>query len=242
MNRTRILGGLTAASLLLIAGAASAQTSPNSPAQPRELRADADRDGRLSKAEFVEARLKPLMAMDADRDGTVTAAERTASRQARAAAMATRRFETLDADKDGVVSRAEFDAAAHQARPERTGARSRHHGARHAGRRAGRHAGNARPGMEAGQARAAAAPVVIADVRVKAEAAFDRLDADKDGFLVRTDMQAARAAMRDRREARRDEMKAGGAQAGMTREARREARRLRRENIAPASPPSPASE
>lgn len=234
MNRTRLLGGLTAASLLLIAGAASAQTAPNSPAQPRELRADADRDGRLSKAEFVEARLKPLMAMDADRDGTVTAAERTASRQARAAAMATRRFETLDADKDGVISRAEFDAAAQHARPERAGVRGRHHGARHAGRRAGRHAGNARPGMEAGQARAAAAPVVIADVRVKAEAAFDRLDADKDGFVVRTEMQAARVAMRERREARRGETKADGA----TREARREARRQRRELASPASPAS----
>ncbi len=238
MNRTRLLGGLTAASLLLIAGAASAQTAPNSPAQPRELRADADRDGRLSKAEFVEARLKPLMAMDADRDGTVTAAERTASRQARAAAMATRRFETLDADKDGVVSRAEFDAAAQHARPERAGARGRHHGPRHAGRRAG----NARPGMEAGQARAAAAPVVIADVRVKAEAAFDRMDADKDGFLVPTEMRAARVAMRERREARRGEMKADGAQAnaqdGATREARREARRQRRELASPASPAS----
>jgi len=234
MNRTRLLGGLTAASLLLIAGAASAQTAPNSPAQPRELRADADRDGRLSKAEFVEARLAPLTAMDADRDGTVSAAERAASRQARAAAMATRRFETLDADKDGVVSRAEFDAVAQQARPERAGARGRHHGARHAGRRAGRHAGNARPGMEAGQARAAAAPVVIADVRLKAEAAFDRLDADKDGFVARTEMQAARTAMRERREARRGEMKADGA----TREARREARRQRRELASPASPAS----
>ncbi|MGQ3113625.1 MAG: hypothetical protein ACT6RD_14165, partial [Brevundimonas sp.] len=114
--------------------------------------------------------------------------------------------------------------------------RARHQGARHAARRA------ARSGPEAGQARAAPAPIVIAEVRARAEAAFDRLDADRDGFLVRTELQAARAALRDRREARRGEMKAGDAQAGMTREARREARRLRRENIAPASPPSPASE
>lgn len=236
MKRTRLLGGLTAASLLLIAGAASAQTAPNSPAQPRELRADADRDGRLSKAEFVEARLKPLMAMDADRDGTVTAAERTASRQARAAAAATRRFDKLDADKDGVVSRAEFEAAAPRARPDRTRTRARHHGARHAARRA------ARSGPDAGQARAVPAPIFIAEVRARAEAAFDRMDSDKDGFLVRTELQAARAAQRDRREARRGEMKAGDAQAGMTREARREARRLRRENVVPASPSSPASE
>lgn len=231
MNRTRLLAGLAAASLMLIAGAASAQD-----ARPGLMRADTNGDSRLSKAEFVEARIAPLIAMDADRDGAVTPAERAAARQARAAAAATRHFDKLDADKDGVVSRTEFEAAAPRARPDRARTRARHQGARHAARRA------ARSGPEAGQARAAPAPILIAEVRARAEAAFDRLDADKDGFLVRTEMQAARAALRDRREARRSEMKAGDAQAGATRDARREARRLRRENIAPASPPSPASE
>lgn len=231
MNRTRLLGGLAAASLLLIAGAASAQD-----ARPGLMRADKDGDSRLSKAEFVDARIAPLIAMDADRDGAVTAAERTAARQARVAAAATRRFDRLDADKDGVVSRAEFEAAAPRARPDRVRAGARHHGARHGARRA------ARSGPDAGQARAAPAPILIAEVRARAEAAFDRLDADRDGFLVRTELQAARAALRDRREARRSEMKAGDAQAGMTRDARREARRQRRENIVPASPSSPASE
>lgn len=235
MNRPRLLAGLAAASLMLIAGAASAQD-----ARPGHMRADTDGDSRLSKAEFVDARIAPLVAMDADRDGAVTPAERAAARQARAAAAATRRFDKLDADKDGVVSRAEFEAAAPRARRDRTGTRARHHGARQVARRAGPRA--AESGPAAGQARAAPAAIVIAEVRARAEAAFDRLDADKDGFLVRTEIQAARAALRDRRAARRDEMKAGGAQAGMTREARREARRLRRENIAPASPPSPASE
>ena len=235
MNRTRLLAGLAAASLMLIAGAASAQD-----ARPALMRADTDGDSRLSKAEFVEARIAPLVAMDADRDGAVTPAERAAARQARAAAAATRRFDKLDADKDGVVSRAEFEAAAPRARRDRAGMRARHQGARQVARRAGPRA--ARSGPDAGQARAAPAPILIADVRARAEAAFDRLDADRDGFLVRTEMQAARAALRDRREARRGEMKAGDAQAGTTREARREARRLRRENIAPASPPSPASE
>lgn len=231
MNRTRLLTGLAAASLTLIAGAASAQD-----ARQGLMRADTDGDSRLSKAEFVDARIAPLIAMDTDKDGAVTAAERAAARQARAAAAATRRFDRLDADKDGVVSRAEFEAAAPRPRPDRARTRARHHGARHAARRA------ARSGPEAGQARAAPAPILIAEVRARAEAAFDRMDSDKDGFLVRTELQAARAAQRDRREARRGEMKAGDAQAGMTREARREARRLRRENVVPASPSSPASE
>lgn len=231
MNRTRLLAGLAAASLTLIAGAASAQD-----ARPGLMRADTDGDSRLSKAEFVEARIAPLIAMDADKDGAVTAAERAAARQARVAAAAARRFDRLDADKDGVVSRAEFEAAAPRPRPDRARTRARHHGARHAARRA------ARSGPEAGQARAAPAPILIAEVRARAEAAFDRMDSDKDGFLVRTELQAARAALRDRREARGSEMKAGDAQAGATREARREARRLRRENVVPASPSSPASE
>lgn len=223
MNRTRLLAGLAAASLMLTAGAASAQT-----AQGHGLRADKDNDGRLSKAEFVQARLAPLIAMDADKDGTVTPAERATARQARASAAATRRFERLDTDKDGVVSRAEFEAAGRHARPART----RQHGAR---RMSARH--GARPAMAAGRARAADAPIVIAEARARAEAAFDRLDTDKDGFLVQAERQAARTALRERMQARR-----GEAQAGPRGEARREARRLRRENAVPASPSSPASE
>ncbi|MGQ2991938.1 MAG: EF-hand domain-containing protein, partial [Brevundimonas sp.] len=92
MNRTRLLAGLAAASLMLIAGAASAQD-----ARPGLMRADTNGDSRLSKAEFVEARIAPLIAMDADRDGAVTPAERAAARQARVAAAATRRFDKLDA-------------------------------------------------------------------------------------------------------------------------------------------------
>lgn len=236
MSRMRLLGGLAAASLMLIAGAASAQT-----AQARAQRIDIDNDGRVSKAEFVQARLAPLIAMDADKDGVVTVAERTAARQTRTAATATRRFDRLDADKDEVVSRAEFDAAR-----QRVGTPERPEGARHAARRMGpRHAGQRHHGPrrapEAMRARADQ-PVVIAEVRAKIEAAFDRLDTNKDGFLVEAERQAARTALRERMQARHAEFRAGEAHAGPRGEARREARRLRRENVAPASPSSPASE
>lgn len=228
MNRTRLLAGLAAASLMLIAGAASAQTAPTPNGRP-----DADR--RVSKAEFVEARLAPLIAMDADKDGTVTVAERTAARQARAAAAVARRFDRLDTDKDGAVSRAEFEAAA---RPAARGARgARPEGRRHVGRRMG--PAHARMGAPRPHEGVAAAPIVIAEVRAKVEAAFDRLDTNKDGFLVQAERQAGREAART---ALRERMQARRAEAGPRGEGRREVRRLRRENVAPTAPASPASE
>ena len=231
MKKTTLLGGLAAASLMLIAGAASAQT--------RGRHIDADSDGRVSKAEFVQARLAPLIAMDTDKDGVVSVAERSTARQARAAAATARRFDRLDADKDGTVSRAEFEAA-HQ----RAGSAGRPDRARHAARRMGpRHAGQHRPGPRHGpevmRARADQ-PIVISEVRARVEAAFDRLDANKDGFLVQAERQAARTALRERMQA--GQAQAGHPQVGPHGEGRREARRLRRENVAPASPVSLGSE
>ena len=183
--RKTLLAGALAALTLAAGGVAVAQQSPDR-AQARALRADADGDQRLSRAEFVDARIQRLSAVDADRDGSVTREERRAAHQARRAGRADARFERLDADNDGVISKAEFEAR----REHRAGARAdrgprRAHRAARAGRMADR------------------GPVVIAEARARAEAGFARMDADSDGYITVAERQAVRA---DRRQHRRERM------------------------------------
>lgn len=68
-------GIILIAALGLTAGAAAAQDRGGPLA-----RADADNDGVITRAEFVEARLAPLRRLDADRDGTITRVEAEAAR------------------------------------------------------------------------------------------------------------------------------------------------------------------
>ncbi len=85
-KKTLLAGGLAALSLAVAGAAALAQQQPTSPAPtphgPRAARDDADGDGRVSRAEFVDARLSRLTAADADHNGTVTPEERHAAMQA----------------------------------------------------------------------------------------------------------------------------------------------------------------
>lgn len=177
--RKTILAGALAALTIAAGGVAIAQQSPDR-AQARALRADADGDQRLSRAEFVDARIQRLTAADADRDGSVTRDEMRAAAQARRAERADARFERLDADNDGVISKAEFDAR----REHRAGGRA--------------HRGHARAGRMGDRG-----PVVIAEARARVEAGFARMDADSDGYVTAAERQAARA---DRREHRRERM------------------------------------
>ncbi len=207
MHKTLLVGGL-AALTLAAAGVAFAQQAP-----ARGMRSDADGESRLSQAEFVDRRVQRLAAADADRDGTVTAEERRAAMQAHMAARADARFEQLDANNDGVVSRAEFDAAA------AAGPQARERGSRPM--RAHRGPGHGQRGMGRREDRG---PVVIADVKARAEQAFDRLDADNDGFVTAAEGRAGREAMRGQRREHMTERRAA-------REAQRQ-----------ASPQAPASE
>lgn len=229
MSRSRILGGLAVACMTLAAGAVMAQTASPAPVAAPAARAERAA-APVTRADFVERRLAPLSAMDADRDGTITTAERQAARETRVQAALQRRFDRLDANRDGAVSREEFQTAStgrgERVRAARAGRDGRHHArratmARHRG-------GDMRGGhMRGGEARAAQ-PVVVADVRARAEAAFDRLDADKDGVLTQAERQSARAALRERRVERR------GGREGM--------RQMRRYSAPAASPSAPASE
>lgn len=214
MRKTLLVGAL-AALTLAAGGAALAQQAPAQQAQvraPHAMRADADGDGRISHAEFVGRRVERLNAADADRDGSVAPEEMRAAFQARSAERADARFQRLDADRDGAISRAEFDARrSPEARPQR------------AARAARMHRGGARMAHR-GQRMEARGPVSIAEAQGKAEQAFTRLDADRDGFITFAERQAGMRAFREQRRERMTE--------------RRAARQAQRQ----ASPPAPASE
>ena len=205
MKKTHIAAAAVSLAALIAGGAIaqSANQSAQSPA-PRHARGDADQDGRISQAEFVQARMTRLTALDANRDGTVTAEEARSAMQARRAEHAALRFDRLDTNKDGSISRAEFDAP-REGRAERRAGRPDH-----AGRGPGRHGGAHRMGRGAeggpqGAGRMARGPVVIAEAQTKAAEAFTRLDADHDGYLTR---EERRAGMREHRQERREQRQA----------------------------------
>lgn len=183
--KTLLAGGLAAVSLTMTGAAALAQ-QPTSPAPtphgPRAARGDADGDGRVSRAEFVDGRLARLVAADADRDGAVTPEERRAAMQAHRTERAADRFARLDADGNGRLSPEEFAA-----RPDRLEGRRPHRGER------------ARRAMNGN-----GAPVVIAEARTKAEDAFTRLDVDRDGYLSADERRAGMERMHERRRERRE--------------------------------------
>ncbi|HEY0927002.1 EF-hand domain-containing protein [Brevundimonas sp.] len=199
MSKTLLIGGFAVVALAAAAGAATAQQPVERPA-PRAAQA-----GPVSRADFVERRVERLAAADADGDGTVTPDERRARAVAMRSERAEARFARLDTDRDGKLSREEFVARAERAagegRPQRM--------------RRGHHPEGGQ-GMRGGDR----GPVVIADVRARADQAFTRLDSDSDGFLSVEERRAARETMREHRRDR------GGQ------------RRVARE----ASPPAPASE
>lgn len=193
MHKTLLVAGLAVATLAGAAGVAVAQQAA-APAQARAhpFRGDADRDGRISQAEFVDARLRRLVAADADHDGSVTREEIRAAAMARRAERVAARFDRLDADKDGALSRAEFVA-----RP----ALGEH------GRRAGRH-GPRRMHGPAHAVRRTGGPVVIAEAQTRAEQTFARLDGDHDGFVTRDERRAGMRQARERMAQRRAERRA----------------------------------
>lgn len=244
MRKTAFAGLMALSATMVLASAASARTeSPAQAPAARHAGLDKDGDGRISQAEFVQARTARLTVLDADRDGAVTAAEVQARMQARRAERATMRFDRLDADKNGQISRAEFDAA----RPQRAGdarpGRGEWMGERHRGdaHRMARHAGRGMgPNMARGHGPAARTavrePVAIADVQTRAVATFARLDTDHDGFLTAAEAWSARG----------DRVGRGHSQVrgqGQGRGAHRGWRMSRPTALAtPASPPAPASE
>ncbi|BBD99888.1 calcium-binding protein [Sphingobium amiense] len=173
------VGGLAATHL------AFAQPGPDGGPRGRGglmMQADANKDGRISKAEMTAALEARFARMDIDRDGQLTPKDRDLKRQERLGA----RFAQMDTDGNGQISKAEFTAA-HEARAEKRGA---------GGTQGHKWRGGPRrdPGMAgpAGRDRA----VTKADFIARGMTMFDRADANKDGFVTADEMKAAHQAMR----------------------------------------------
>lgn len=188
MTKITLAAGTAAVLAVLTAGSVLAQQAP-----ARGLRADANSDGRISRAEFVDGRIARLTAVDANRDGSVSAEERQSGVDTRRNQRASARFESLDKNGDGSISREEFTDT-REIRADRGG----HQGMR--GMRAGHRGG-------AGRAEARG-PVAIAEVQTRVAAQFDRLDADRDGFVTGEERRAGRDTMREQRRERRGDRQA----------------------------------
>lgn len=150
------------------------------------MKADADKDGAVTKAELTAALNARFARLDADKDGKLTGEDRDLNRQQRLDA----RFAALDTDRNGQISKAEFTAG-HQGRfQQRDGAR------RPDGHGRGRHHGFGGAAMRGGQDRAAG-PITREQFAARPLAMFDKADANKDGKLTAEEMKAARASLRE---------------------------------------------
>jgi len=139
MTSFRLPIAMTAA--LLALGAAQAQAAPH---EHSAFIADydLDKDGKVTAAEFKTVRDQRYAATDANKDGTVDeaeyveeyrvrleaqlaassdSAERKEEQRVRQIRQAHVRFGVLDADKDGKISQAEYDASGQRAFAEQDG-------------------------------------------------------------------------------------------------------------------------
>ncbi len=197
MKKSTLAAGAAAVLAVLTAGGAIAQQSPN-----RAARGDTDGDGRISRAEFVDGRLARLTAIDANRDGSISAEERRSGFDTRRNQRASARFEALDKDGNGSVSREEFTAREPRGDRAENAGRGGRHGMGRGGHRGG---GRGHGGGEWGQGAETRGPLAIADVQTRLTTQFDRVDANRDGFITAEERTAARQTMRAQRGERRAE-------------------------------------
>ena len=179
---------LAGTALLATAGAVLAQ-----PAAPR-----ADRNADVTRQQVIERADQRFARLDVNNDGRATPEEARQAGQQRREQAAGRMFERLDANRDGSISRAEFD----QSRSQR--AERRADGGQH-GMRGMRHRGH---GMRGGGMRGERmfgeqGFITREQMRERALARFDRLDANRDGTLTAAERQQAREQRRERRQERR---------------------------------------
>jgi Ca2+-binding EF-hand superfamily protein len=190
MKTLTILAGTA---LLASAGAVLAQ-----PAAGQRL----DRNADVTRQQVVERADQRFARLDLNNDGRATREEAQQAAQQRRAERAGRMFERLDANRDGSISRAEFEQArsARAERREQHAERGPRRGMR--GMRGMRPGG---PGMRGERLFGEQGFVTREQMRERALARFDRLDANRDGTLTATERQQARQQMRERFRERRQE-------------------------------------
>ena len=182
MKKTLTIG--LSALALTVAGTALAQ-------QRDGMKADADGNGTITRAEAQNRADRMFAKMDVNNDGALTDADR----EARRAAMRTKMFDALDADKSGQISKTEFMSFKHDGKRgdhARMGKGMGHdgdHDRMGKGRRGGM--------MMMGKADTNNdGSISKAEFTSAAMSRFARADANNDGTVTAEERKAARDAMR----------------------------------------------
>jgi Ca2+-binding EF-hand superfamily protein len=184
-----ILPGLAA--VAIVTGAVAYAQTEGSPGHRGHMMfemLDANKDGTVTRAEATAAAEKHFAEVDTNKDGVISQAERDAMR----ARMRDKMFDLMDSDKNGQLSREEFRAAHEKMRAAKgeRGMQGMHGGGHHGGMRGG--------GMMK-------ADTTKAQAVARAQAMFDRIDANRDGNITAAERDAARQRMKDMRQSQQPE-------------------------------------
>ncbi len=178
---------LAAGVAAIAAGAASAQPAEG----PRR-----DRNVDVTRQQAVERADQRFQRLDINNDGRFTPEEARQARDQRRERFAERMFDRLDLDRNGSITREEMS----QARAQRQAQRAEHGGD---GPAMGRHHRRFMRGHHMGQGMHGArifgeqGYVTREQMRERALARFDRLDADRNGTLTAAERQQAHERMRE---------------------------------------------
>ena len=178
---------------LLLAGAALLATAGAALAQPA---ARPDRNADVTRQQVIERADQRFARLDVNNDGRATPEEARQAGEQRRTQHAGQMFDRLDANNDGSISRAEFDQARQQ--------RAEHRAERgpRAGMRGGHGGGAGMRGMHGERGRMLFGEqgfITREQMRERALARFDRLDANRDGTLTAAERQQGRAQFRQQR-------------------------------------------
>ena len=192
MNLTTFL---VSAAATAAAGVAVAQTAEHPMSAP---------NAEMTRQQVIERVDRHFQQMDANNDGRFTREEAQAGHERMRGEHAGRAFDRLDGNRDGSISREEF--AQHRAgRAERRaegggeGMLGRHHCGRMMHRR-----GGPEGGMMGGRMFGEQGFVTRDQMRERALARFDRIDADRNGTVTAEERRQAHERMRGRMHERRE--------------------------------------
>lgn len=179
MTKTKIIAGL----LAMTAASAALYAAPG-------MKADADGDKIVTKAEMIAAADARFAKMDANADGILNEADKAAKVKAR--------FAKMDADTSGTISEAEFLAAHEQRSDKREERRHKRMGPGGPDSKMG-HRGNRHGGMKmlAMADTNGDKAVSQSEFRAAAEARFAKVDANNDGTISPEERKAQRGKWRN---------------------------------------------